>query len=141
MTIAVEKPDYAAIKSRQQATWSSGDYAIIETTLQIVGESLCEAVELCAGERVLDVAAGNGNAPFAASRRFAEVTSTDYVADLLNSAKERAKAERLTVAFRQADAEALAFADASFDVALSTFGVMFGIAPAFVEICSAGITG
>lgn len=125
MELSIEIPDYRKIKSGQQATWASGDYAVIGTTLQIVGERLCEAVDLCAHERVLDVAAGNGNATLAAARRFAEVTATDYVASLLDRAKERASAERLTVAFRQADAEALPFADESFDVALSTFGVMF----------------
>jgi ubiquinone/menaquinone biosynthesis C-methylase UbiE len=118
-------PDYAAIKQRQQATWSAGDYAIIGTTLQIVGECLCEAVDVKAGERVLDVAAGNGNATLAAARRFAQVTSTDYVPALLERGKERAAAERLSVAFQVADAEALPFANASFDVALSTFGIMF----------------
>jgi ubiquinone/menaquinone biosynthesis C-methylase UbiE len=122
---AAATPDYAAIKQRQQATWSAGDYAIIGTTLQIVGERLCEAIDLKAGERVLDVAAGNGNATLAAARRFADVTSTDYVAALLDRGKERAAAERLPVTFQVADAEALPFADASFDVALSTFGIMF----------------
>jgi ubiquinone/menaquinone biosynthesis C-methylase UbiE len=125
MTLTLEKPDYSSIKAKQQATWASGDYAVIGTTIQIVGEQLCEAVDLLAGERVLDVAAGNGNATLAAARRFAEVTATDYVGELLERGKERARAERLTVAFRQADAEALPFADGSFDVALSTFGVMF----------------
>jgi len=118
-------PDFAAIKQRQQATWAAGDYAVIGTTLQIVGERLCEAIDLAAGERVLDVAAGNGNATLAAARRFAHVTSTDYVGTLLDRAKERAAAERLEVTFQTADAEALPFADGSFDVALSTFGVMF----------------
>ena len=118
-------PDFAAIKQRQQATWAAGDYAVIGTTLQIVGERLCEAIDLAAGERVLDVAAGNGNATLAAARRFARVTSTDYVGTLLDRAKERAAAERLEVTFQTADAEALPFADGSFDVALSTFGVMF----------------
>lgn len=118
-------PDYAAIKERQRATWASGDYAVVGTTLQIVGERLCDAIDLRAGERVLDVAAGNGNATLAAARHFAEVTSTDYVEALLDRGKERAAAERLPVTFRQADAEALPFADGSFDVVLSTFGVMF----------------
>src|SRR4051794_10765118 len=118
-------PDYAAIKSRQQATWASGDFGIIGTTLQIVGESLCEAVDLRAGEQVLDVAAGNGNATLAAARRFAEVTSTDYVPHLLEQGKARAAAERLDVAFEVADAEALPYDDGSYDVVLSTYGVMF----------------
>jgi SAM-dependent methyltransferase len=118
-------PDYAAIKQRQQATWAAGDYAVVGTTLQIVGERLCEAIDLRAGERVLDVAAGNGNATLAAARRFAEVTSTDYVGALLDRGKERATAERLVVTFQQADAEALPFGDGSFDAVLSTFGVMF----------------
>ena len=118
-------PDYAAIKQRQQATWAAGDYAVIGTTLQIVGERLCESVDLRAGERVLDVAAGNGNATIAAARRFAEVTSTDYVPALLEKGRARANAEGLQVAFEVADAEALPFADSSFDVVLSTFGAMF----------------
>jgi ubiquinone/menaquinone biosynthesis C-methylase UbiE len=125
MAEASTTPDYAAIKQRQQATWAAGDYAVVGTTLQIAGENLCEAVDLCAGERVLDVAAGNGNATLAAARRFADVTSTDYVGALLERGRERAAANRMTISFQQADAEALPFADESFDVALSTFGVMF----------------
>jgi ubiquinone/menaquinone biosynthesis C-methylase UbiE len=117
--------DYEAIKQRQQGTWSSGNYAVIGTTLQLVGESLCEAVDLAAGERVLDVAAGNGNASLAAARRGAEVTATDYVPALLEAACARATAEGLTLAVREADAEQLPFADGTFDVVLSTFGVMF----------------
>ena len=117
--------DLVAVKGRQQLAWGSGDYAVVGTTLQIVGESLCEAVDLRSNQRVLDVAAGNGNATLAAARRFAEVVSTDYVPALLERGAERAKAERLPVTFRQADAEALPFDDASFDVVLSTFGVMF----------------
>ena len=118
-------PDFAAIKQRQQVTWASGDYAVVGTTLQIIGEELCEAVDLMAGERVLDVAAGNGNATLAAARRFADVTSTDYVAALLDKGAARARAEGLAVQFQVADAEDLPFADASFDIALSTVGVMF----------------
>src|SRR5262252_3428960 len=108
--------DLAAIKGRQQAAWASGDYAIIGTTLQIVGETLCEAVDLRSNQRVLDVAAGNGNATLAAARRFADVVSTDYVSVLLERGRERAETERLAVTFQEADAEALPFADASFDV-------------------------
>lgn len=117
--------DLATIKSRQQIAWGSGDYAIVGTTLQIVGEMLCEAVDLRSNQRVLDVAAGNGNATLAAARRFANVVSTDYVGALLERGRERAKADRLPVIFQEADAEALPFAEGSFDVVLSTFGVMF----------------
>jgi ubiquinone/menaquinone biosynthesis C-methylase UbiE len=118
-------PDYAAIKYRQQATWASGDFAVIGTTLQIVGESLAEVADIRAGERVLDVAAGNGNATLAAARRFAEVTSTDYVPALLDKGRARAAAEGLQVDFRIADAENLPFEDGSFDAVLSSFGAMF----------------
>lgn len=117
--------DFAAIKTRQQAAWGSGDYAVIGTTLQIVGELLAEAADLKTDERVLDVAAGNGNATLAAARRGCRVTSTDYVGALLERGAERARAERLDVHFQTADAEALPFGDASFDAAISTFGVMF----------------
>jgi SAM-dependent methyltransferase len=117
--------DLIAVKNRQQATWSSGDYAVIGTTLSITGELLCEAVDLRPGQRVLDVAAGNGNATLAAARRWADVTSTDYVGALLERGRARAEAERLPVTFQEADAENLPFADSSFDVVLSIFGVMF----------------
>jgi ubiquinone/menaquinone biosynthesis C-methylase UbiE len=114
-----------SIKGRQQAMWASGDFAVIGTTLQLVGELLCEGVDVRSNERVLDVAAGNGNATLAAARRFATVTSTDYVPALLDRGRGRAAAEGLEVTFDVADAEALPYADASFDVVLSTFGVMF----------------
>ncbi|HET9950486.1 MAG TPA: class I SAM-dependent methyltransferase [Candidatus Eisenbacteria bacterium] len=119
------KPDLEAIKARQQATWASGDFGQIGVRLQIVGESICEAVELRATDRVLDVAAGNGNASLAAARHFADVTSTDYVPELLEQGRRRAEADRLPMKFQVADAEALPFADGSYDVVLSTFGVMF----------------
>ena len=118
-------PALASVKEKQRAAWASGDYAFIGTTLQIVGEQLCETMNLRPGARVLDVAAGNGNATLAAARRFCDVTSTDYVDSLLEKGRERATAERLAVDFQTADAEALPFEDGSFDAVLSTFGVMF----------------
>ena len=125
-TATADAPDFTAIKTRQQAAWSSGDYAVVGTTLQIVGESLCEALDLRSGQRVLDVAAGNGNATLAAARRWAEVTSTDYVPALLERGRARAIAEGFSeIDFREADVEALPFDDASFDVVVSTFGNMF----------------
>jgi ubiquinone/menaquinone biosynthesis C-methylase UbiE len=118
-------PDLKAIKAKQQVSWSSGDYAVIGTTLQIVGEQLAEAMDLRAGQTVLDVAAGNGNVSLAAARRWCEVTSTDYVESLLARGRKRAEAEGLEVKFQIADAEDLPFADASFDAVVSTFGGMF----------------
>jgi SAM-dependent methyltransferase len=117
--------DLAAVKARQQIAWSAGNYAVVGTTLQIVGESLCESLDLRSGARVLDVAAGNGNATLAAARRWCDVVSTDYVGALLEAGRARALAEGLAPKFQEADAEALPFADASFDVVLSIFGVMF----------------
>ncbi|HVG05886.1 MAG TPA: class I SAM-dependent methyltransferase [Burkholderiaceae bacterium] len=128
------KPNFAAIKQRQQSTWSSGDYAVVGTTLQIIGESLAEAADIKAGERVLDVAAGNGNVTLAAARRFANVTSTDYVPALLDKGRERARAEGLNVRFLEADVENLPFEDGSFDVVVSTLGSMF--APDHVRTAS-----
>ncbi|MGD9953467.1 MAG: class I SAM-dependent methyltransferase [Burkholderiales bacterium] len=125
MTPVAPAIDLGAVKTRQQAAWATGNYAVVGTTLQIVGESLCEALDLRAGSRVLDVAAGNGNATLAAARRFCDVTSTDYVPSLLEAGKARALAEGHAIRFQQADAENLPFADASFDAVLSTFGVMF----------------
>ncbi len=118
-------PDYEAIKARQRATWATGDYGRIGVTLQIVGEELCESVRVTAADRVLDVAAGSGNASLAAARRFADVTSTDYVPELLEQGRRRAEADGLAMLTQIADAEDLPIADASFDVVLSTFGAMF----------------
>jgi len=119
------QPDLNALKARQHGAWSSGDYAVVGTTLQIVGEDLCEALDIRAGQKVLDVAAGNGNATLAAARRWCDVVSTDYVPSLLERGRLRAEADGLQVEFKQADAEALGFEDATFDVVMSTFGVMF----------------
>ena len=118
-------PDLAALKNRQQVIWSSGDYAVVGTTLQIVGEQLCEALDLRAGQKVLDVAAGNGNVSLAAAHRWCDVISTDYVPSLLERGRARASAEGLTIEFQEADAESLPFADGAFDAVVSTFGVMF----------------
>ncbi len=118
-------PDFAAVKIRQQATWASGDYAAIGAILQIVSERLCEAVDLRAGEQVLDVATGSGNTALAVARRFGEVVGIDYVPALLERGRLRAGADGLTIDLREGDAEALDFPDASFDVVLSTFGQMF----------------
>src|SRR5216683_2889013 len=136
-------PDLASLKIRQQAAWSSGNYAIVGSTLQIVGEELCEALDLKAGSKVLDVAAGNGMASLAAARRWCDVTSTDYVPALLERGRARAEAEGWQVEFKQADAEALPFTKASFDAVVSTFGVMFTpnqdkAAAEMLRVCKSG---
>src|SRR5499427_5188292 len=136
-------PDLAVIKTRQQAAWSSGDYAVVGTTLQMVGEELCEALDLRAGKTVLDVAAGNGMASLAAARRWCDVVSTDYVASLLERGRSRALAEGLPIEFKVADAEALPFSNNSFDTVISTFGVMFTpnqerAAAELLRVCKSG---
>lgn len=142
---ATAKPalDLKAIKSKQHAAWSSGDYALIGATLQIVGEQLAEALDLRGGQNVLDVAAGNGNITLAAARRWCNVTSTDYVESLLARGRQRAEADGLSVDFRIADAEALPFEDASFDAVVSTFGAMFSpdqdrTASEMLRVCKPG---
>lgn len=135
--------DLEALKARQHGAWSSGDYAVVGTTLQIVGEELCEALDIRSGQKLLDVAAGNGNATLAAARRWCDVVSTDYVPRLLEGGRRRAAAEGLSVEFREADAEALPFADARFDVVVSTFGVMFTpnqdkAAAELLRVCTTG---
>lgn len=117
--------DFAAIKAKQQSAWSAGNYSVVGVTLQIVGETLCEALDVRAGQSLLDVAAGNGNCSLAAARRYCEVTSTDYVEELLRRGEQRAAAEELSIRFEVADAEALPYADNSFDLIISSFGVMF----------------
>ncbi|MET0287810.1 MAG: class I SAM-dependent methyltransferase [Polyangiales bacterium] len=133
--------DLNALKTRQQAMWASGDFAIVGTTLQLVGETLCEALDLQAGERVLDVACGNGNATLAAARRFCETTGLDYVPGLLAKARARAQAEGLEVRLEHGDAEAMPFAAGAFDAVVSTFGVMFApdharAASELMRVCS-----
>jgi ubiquinone/menaquinone biosynthesis C-methylase UbiE len=140
---AASQPDFATVKTRQHAAWSSGDYAVVGTTLQIVGEALCEAMDLRSTQRVLDVAAGNGNVSLAAARRWCQVVSTDYVGALLTRGRERAAAERLEIEFREADVEALPFTDGSFDAVVSTFGCMFAPNPArtaseMLRVCKSG---
>jgi SAM-dependent methyltransferase len=135
--------ELSALKIRQQAAWSSGNYAVVGTTLQIVGEQLCEALDLKAGSKVLDVAAGNGMASLAAARRWCRVTSTDYVPALLQNGRARAEAEGHPIEFIEADAEALPFDDNDFDVVISTFGVMFTpnqdrAASELVRVCKPG---
>jgi ubiquinone/menaquinone biosynthesis C-methylase UbiE len=140
---ATAPADLAAVKAKQQGAWSSGDYAVIGSTLQIVGETLCEALDLRAGEKVLDVAAGNGNVSLAAARRWCDVVSTDYVPALLERGKKRAEADGLAMTFREADAENLPFDDKSFDAVVSTFGVMFTpdqdkAASELLRVCKSG---
>jgi ubiquinone/menaquinone biosynthesis C-methylase UbiE len=135
--------DLGALKTRQKVAWSSGDYAVVGTTLQIVGEQLCEALDLRSVQKVLDVAAGNGNVSLAAARRWCDVVSTDYVPGLLERGQARASADGLTIEFREADAESLPFADGAFDAVVSTFGVMFTpnqdqAAAELLRVCRAG---
>lgn len=117
--------DYGAIKAKQQATWASGDYAVVGNTIVLMAELLCEAVDVRSEWRVLDVAAGSGNASLAAARRGCWVTSTDYVPELLERGKVRAAADGFRIEFQVADAENLPFGDASYDAVVSTVGVMF----------------
>jgi ubiquinone/menaquinone biosynthesis C-methylase UbiE len=143
LAMPTNQPDLDALKTRQHGAWSSGDYAIVGTTLQIVGEQLCEALDIRSGQSVLDVAAGNGNATLAAARRWCQVISTDYVPSLLERGRARAAADGLSVEFREADAEALPFGDAAFDAVISTFGVMFTpnqdrAASELLRVCKSG---
>ena len=142
-TPAAPAPNFEAIKTKQHAAWAAGDYSAVGVTLQIVGERLCEALDVRSGQRLLDVAAGNGNVSLAAARRFCNVTSSDYVEALLERGRERAATERLSIEFKQGDAEALPFPDGSFDLVTSSFGVMFTpnqerAAAELVRVCRPG---
>jgi SAM-dependent methyltransferase len=108
-----------------RAVWSSGDFSRVAAAQVVVGELLCEAVDLRAGEQVLDVATGSGNTALSAARRRARVIGVDVVPKLLARARQRADAEELSIEFREGDAEQLAFEDRRFDCVLSTFGSMF----------------
>jgi ubiquinone/menaquinone biosynthesis C-methylase UbiE len=141
--VAPKPLDLEAVKARQRAMWATGDFAVIGTTLQIVGETLCEAVDLAAGTRVLDVACGNGNATLAAARRFCRTIGLDYVPELLARGRERAAADRLAIEFIEGDAESLPFPAGTFDAVLSTFGVMFApnqprAAEELLRVCASG---
>ncbi|MBI5104094.1 MAG: class I SAM-dependent methyltransferase [Solirubrobacterales bacterium] len=138
-------PDFAAVKTRQQAMWASGDYSAVAATIHVIAERLADHADLVAGTKVLDVATGSGNAALAAARYGCEVTGIDYVPALLERARRRAEAEGLDIDLLEADAEALPFADASFDAVLSVVGVMFApdqakAAAELVRVCRPGGT-
>ena len=138
-------PDLEAIKAKQQQTWASGDYSRIAATIQIISEQLCDAADLRAGWRVLDVAGGSGNTALAAARCGADVVSLDYVPGLLERSRERAGAEGLSYETVEGDAEAMPFDDASFDAVISVVGVMFApnherASAELVRVCRPGGT-
>jgi SAM-dependent methyltransferase len=138
-----ENVDLGAIKRGQQAMWASGDFGVIASLIQIVAERMADSADLAAGSRVLDVAGGTGNAAIAAARCGCRVTCTDYVPELLERGRERARAERLDIRFEEADAEALPCADGAFDAVLSVFGAMFAsdhprAAAELVRVCRPG---
>ena len=135
--------DYAAVTGRQQAVWSLGDYGRVGSLLSAMGDGLVQELDVHAGERVLDVAAGNGNAALPAARRFADVLATDYVPELLAEAEQRAQAEGVVLRTEVADAQALPYPDGTFDVVLSTLGAMFApdqeaVARELTRVCRSG---
>ena len=144
-TTETHQPDLVAVKSRQRQTWASGDYAAVASRIVLMAERLADAADLRAGERVLDVACGSGNAALAAARCGCEVTGIDYVPELLDRGRERAAADGLSVDFAEGDAEALQFPDGAFDAVLSCVGVMFTpdqerAAAELVRVCRPGGT-
>ena len=120
-----EVPDANALKERQVKIWTAGEYARIGNPIAIMGELLCEAVDLRSGDTVLDVATGSGNTAISAARRFCDVTGMDLAPESIEHARRRAEAEGMEITFEVGDAEELPYDDASFDVVLSTIGVMF----------------
>jgi ubiquinone/menaquinone biosynthesis C-methylase UbiE len=139
------KPDLAAVKARQQQAWASGDFAVVAARIVLVAEQLCDTADLHAGWRVLDVATGSGNAAIAAARLGCTAVGVDYVPELLAAGRARAAAEGLDVELLEGDAEALPFADASFDAVTSVFGSMFApdhaqAAAELVRVCKPGGT-
>lgn len=139
------RPDPAALKARQQATWASGNFAVVASRIVISAETLCESAGLQAGWRVLDVCTGSGNAALGAARRGCCATGVDFVPALLEHGRMRAKAEMLEVDFKEGDAENLPFADNAFDAVLSIYGVMFApdhakAARELVRVCRPGGT-
>src|SRR5881628_3047168 len=105
MTRAPEetRPDLAAIKQRQQQAWASGDFAVVAARIVLVAERLCDAADLHAGSRVLDVATGSGNAAIAAARLGCRAVGVDYVPALLERGRRRAVAEGLPVELLEGD--------------------------------------
>jgi SAM-dependent methyltransferase len=139
----VPRIDHREIQARQRTAWASGDYAVAGNALQIVSEELCESVNLCQDEHLLDVAAGSFHASIAAARRWCEVTATDHASDLTNRSRQRAEAAAVGVQFVDADAEALPFSDQSFGAVLSAFGAMFAAdqdraASEMIRVCRRG---
>jgi SAM-dependent methyltransferase len=135
--------DYRSVTQRQQQVWSLGDYGRVGSLLSWIGEALVRELDVHAGERVLDVAGGNGNASLPAARRFADVLTTDYVPELLTEAEQRATADGLRLRTQVADAQDLPFDDGSFDVVVSTIGAMFApdqdaVARELLRVCRAG---
>jgi SAM-dependent methyltransferase len=135
--------DPRAVRAHQQSSWASADYAVVDNALQTVGEELCETLNLYQDSRVLDVAAGNAHASLAAARRWCEVTATDFAPDHTKRTRQRNEAMTLGVRFVEAEAEALPFADQSFDAVVSTFGAMFApdqerAASEMIRVCRRG---
>ena len=123
-------PNLAAIKAKQRATWESGDYGQVAHSIESIAEEFMARQPMRRGSQVLDVACGTGNLAVIAAQRGCQVSGIDIVSNLLAQARARAAAAGLSIAFREADAEALPFASDAFDLTMSMFGVMFTPQPA-----------